>query len=201
MDSQTAESSALLASVISFLSSFPDFPDIVVQCTRKTEVRSWRTLFHHLPPPEELFREALHHNKLKTAGGYLLVLHTLEDSNSSSDQAIRLLKRAKQAQDWDLCKELARFLMALDQSGDVLREAMQRVEYEPPSPVAPNGVSNEGRQLKIPNSRQGGVLNEDGSQNGTASLASSPGNSSDSHSRYEAATDYFANPNNSSGAA
>ena len=120
----------LLPSVLSFLSSFPEYLDILVQCTRKTEVRSWRTLFAHLPPPQELFEESLRKGLLKTAGGYLLVLHTFEELSSSSQQLVRLLSRAKEEQDWELCKELARFLMALDESGATLRQALEMVQLK-----------------------------------------------------------------------
>ena len=119
---------ALLPSVLSFLSSFPQYLDIVVQCTRKTEVRSWQTLFAHLPSPQELFEESLKLGSLKTAGGYLLVLHNLEELHTGSDQSLRLLHRAKEERDWELCKELARFLMALDESGNTLREALAEVD-------------------------------------------------------------------------
>lgn len=65
--------------------------------------------------------------KLKTAGGYLLVLHTLDELGNSSGQLIMLLRRARAEGDWDLCKELARFLMALDASGETLRRALEEV--------------------------------------------------------------------------
>ncbi|KAK8166845.1 RIC1-domain-containing protein [Phyllosticta citrichinensis] len=135
VDNAPPPEQALLPSVLSFLSSFPQYLDIVVQCTRKTELRSWRTLFAHLPPPQELFEESLQRGSLKTAGGYLLVLHTFEELGSSSQQLVRLLERAKREQDWDLCKELARFLVALDESGATLREALEKVEL---------GTSGEG---------------------------------------------------------
>ena len=121
----------LLPSVVSFLSSFPDYLDILVQCTRKTELRSWRTLFSNLPPPKDLFEASLEKDMLKTAGGYLIVMQTLEENNHSSDECVRLLQKAKAAGDWELCKELARFLMALDQSGDTLRDAMERMQLQP----------------------------------------------------------------------
>lgn len=128
VDDPPDSESALLPSILSFLSSFPDYLDILVQCTRKTELRSWRTLFASLPSPQELFEASLEKGMLKTAGGYLLVLHTFEESESSSEQCLRLLRRAKQAGDWDLCKELARFLMALDTTGDTLRGAVKGME-------------------------------------------------------------------------
>ena len=71
---------------------------------------------------------------LKTAGGYLLVLSTFDELDASSEQCVRLLEMAKAAADWDLCKELARFLMALDESGGTLWHAMQRVNL----PIASN---------------------------------------------------------------
>lgn len=102
----------------------------MLQCTRKTEVRSWRTLFAHLPPPQELFARSLAAGDLKTAGGYLLVLHTLEDEDggkSSSRQVVELLARAKEEGEWELCKELARFLRALDEDGQTLVKALEDV--------------------------------------------------------------------------
>ncbi|EOD52114.1 putative duf1339 domain protein [Neofusicoccum parvum UCRNP2] len=42
-------------------------------------------------------------------------------------------RRAKNERAWDLCKELARFLMALDESGDTLREALELAELTSPT--------------------------------------------------------------------
>jgi RAB6A-GEF complex partner protein 1 len=153
VDAAPPPEQALLPSVLSFLSSFPQYLDIVVQCTRKTEVRSWRTLFSNLPPPEELFEESLQKGSLKTAGGYLLVLHTFEELSSTGDQVVRLLQRAKEEQDWDLCKELARFLMALDESGATLRQTLELVELKSPSaadPGLPSHFSFDSSRLGIP---------------------------------------------------
>jgi hypothetical protein len=139
--------------VLSFLSSFPQYLDIVVQCTRKTELRSWRTLFANLPPPEDLFEESLQKGSLKTAGGYLLVLHTFEELSSTGDQVVRLLQRAKEEQDWDLCKELARFLMALDESGNTLRRTLELVDLKTPGAIeeqAPAAFSFDTAKLSIP---------------------------------------------------
>ncbi|KAF2471953.1 RIC1-domain-containing protein [Lindgomyces ingoldianus] len=137
VDTAPPPEQALLPSVLSFLSSFPQYLDIVVQCTRKTEVRLWRTLFSNLPPPQELFEESLQKGSLKTAGGYLLVLHTFEELSSTGDEVVRLLQRAKEEQDWDLCKELSRFLMALDESGATLRQTLELVELRSPSAAKP----------------------------------------------------------------
>ena len=141
---------ALLPSVLAFLSNFPGYLDILVQCTRKTEVRSWGTLFAHLPPPQELFEQSLAKGMLKTAGGYLLVLHTFEEGETSSEQCVRLFQKAKEAEDYDLCKELARFLMALDSTGDTLREAVERIG------IGGSQTVNESVRLKTPTQKSPG---------------------------------------------
>jgi hypothetical protein len=69
--------------------------------------------------------------KLKTAGGYLLVLHNLDELEVGDDSVVELLGRAKDAGEWELCKELARFLMALDQSGERLKKALHVVDLDP----------------------------------------------------------------------
>lgn len=159
VDSSPPPEQALLPSVLSFLSSFPQYLDIVVQCTRKTEVRLWRTLFSYLPPPQELFEESLQKGSLKTAGGYLLVLHTFEELSSSSHQLVRLLQRAKEERDWDLCKELARFLMALDESGVTLREALEMVELGSPADKrgAEASFMFDRSRLRVPRQKWNGV--------------------------------------------
>ncbi|KAI1183253.1 DUF1339 domain protein [Nemania serpens] len=130
VDTVPPPETALLPRVLTLLSSFKQYLDIVVQCTRKTEVRSWRTLFAYLPPPQELFEESLQQGSLKTAGGYLLILHTFEELGTASEQSVRLLSRAIREEDWELCKELARFLAAMDRSGETLREAMELVNLQ-----------------------------------------------------------------------
>jgi hypothetical protein len=163
---------AVLPRVLSLLSSFKQYLDIVVQCTRKTEVRSWRTLFAYLPPPQELFEESLQRGSLKTAGGYLLILHTFDEMATASEQSVRLLGRAMREGDWELCKELARFLAALDETGDTLREALDMVGVsgiEAMSGGSPGGVGlgiHNGGLLEVPSRRGGGSTG--GSVNGSA---------------------------------
>ena len=155
-----------LPTVLSFLSTFPEFLEIVVQCTRKTELRSWRTLFAYLPPPKELFEASLRSGSLKTAGGYLLVLHTLAEITSTSPQVIRLLRAAQAAEDWELCKELARFLVALDESGSTLREALELVDVG--SPLG----SRQNSRASIDSALSNGYYDEFGGPGGERILAS-----------------------------
>jgi hypothetical protein len=157
---QMSKSRPLLPTVLSFLqASIPTelYLDILVQCTRKTELRSWRTLFTYLPPPKELFEHALKLNSLKTAAGYLLVLQSFDDKEDDGnderieDSVVRLLKLASQKGDWELCGELARFLIALDASGEMLRRAVATAGLRKrgqPSPTGPNGTGPVAQKLR-----------------------------------------------------
>lgn len=154
VDASLDPDDSAMPQIVSFLSSFPDYLDIVVQCTRKTEVRSWHTLFAYLPSPQQLFEESLEKDLLKTAGGYLLVLHTFQELETSSEQCIRLLRKAREAGDWDLCKELARFLMALDASGETLREALSQMDMESSGGASHRSI-DESVHLKTPRPAKG----------------------------------------------
>lgn len=156
---------AVLPRVLSLLSSFRQYLDIVVQCTRKTEVRSWRTLFAYLPPPQELFEESLQRGSLKTAGGYLLVLHTFDELATASEQSVRLLSRALREEDWELCKELARFLAAMDEGGDTLRRALEMARSRAEQGGDIDDAGGEvGSRLEVPQRK---VVNGSGAGDGS----------------------------------
>lgn len=165
-------------------------------------MRSWRTLFTYLPPPQELFEESLRRGDLKTAGGYLLILHTFEELSSSSEQLVRLLERAKNEGDWELCKELARFLTALDESGETLREALEMVGLRAPQEKVGSGsFMFEGSRLKVPaKSRRhlsldsgSGDSSRDASRSVSRSRSStvSPGDMGDRRTSESRERDYF----------
>lgn len=160
VDTSPRPEDAVLPRVLSLLSSFKEYLDVVLQCTRKTEVRQWKTLFAYLPPPQELFEESLQRGSLKTAGGYLIILHTLEELESATEQSVRLLSRAIGEADWELCKELARFLAAMDETGEILQEVMNMVNV-----AFRRDPSREtmGQRLEIPSSRTANGRNRSGS--------------------------------------
>lgn len=128
-----------LPAVLSFLQTVlspSQYLSTIVQCIRKTEVTSWRTLFAHLPEPQTLFEEALTLEDLKTASGYLIVLQGLdEDEEEETDieklegYVITLLKLAKQKNDFELCSELARFMIAIDPRGHALRRVIAQAGF------------------------------------------------------------------------
>ncbi|KAF8203148.1 RIC1-domain-containing protein [Pholiota molesta] len=128
-DSETAESSnEVLPAVIEFLDHFDASLDVVVGCARKTELTRWRHLFNVVGNPKGLFEMCLSFNRLKTAGSYLLVLHNLEQLDENSTEAVRLLTKAVEEKDWQLCRELLRFLHSIDDTGQALRNALSQVD-------------------------------------------------------------------------
>ena len=66
------------------------------------------------------------------------MLHNLEQLDEGNDDAIRLLTRAAESEDWALCRELLRFLRSIDTSGHALRNALSQVKVL--SAYAVNGV-------------------------------------------------------------
>ena len=130
---------SLLPAVLSFLQTVlspSQYLSTIVQCIRKTEITSWRTLFAHLPKPQTLFEEALALEDLKTASGYLIVLQGLdEDEEEETDieklegYVVTLLKLAGQKNDFELCSELARFMIAIDPRGIALRRVIAEAGF------------------------------------------------------------------------
>ncbi|KAJ5336130.1 uncharacterized protein N7506_004152 [Penicillium brevicompactum] len=121
----------ILPTVIGFLqASLParEYLDIVVQYRVAIMAHTIRLS----PSPKDLFEQALRLDALKTAVGYLLVLQAFEDEEQEHDgrieeYVVRLIALASQKGDWELCAELARFLIALDASGEMLQRAIARV--------------------------------------------------------------------------
>jgi len=66
--------------------------------------------------------------RLKTAGSYLLVLHNLEQLDENNGDVVRLLRSAIDAQDWQLCRELLRFLHSIDDTGKALGRALTETD-------------------------------------------------------------------------
>lgn len=127
----SASPDAILPTVIEFLDYFDVSLDVVVGCARKTELTRWRRLFDVVGNPKALFETCLATQRLKTAGSYLLVLHNLEQLDENSSEAVRLLKKAVEGKEWQLCRELLRFLQSIDDSGEALRTALLQVDLAP----------------------------------------------------------------------
>ncbi|KAI0963163.1 hypothetical protein AcW1_000322 [Taiwanofungus camphoratus] len=125
----------LLVVAVNFLDHFDVALDVVVGCARKIEMTRWPRLFEIVGNPKSLFETCLESNRLKTAGSYLLVLHNLEqlDGDGMNGDAIRLLRSGISAKDWQLCREILRFLQFIDESGTALRNALVEARVIPMS--------------------------------------------------------------------
>ena len=140
----TTRSGVILPAAIEFLDHFDVALDVVVGCARKTEMTYWKSLFSVAGSPKILFevgpkhtrslrfpndgaKTCLSSQRLRTAASYLLVLHSTEQLDENSDDAVRLLKKALDAKDWQLCRDVLRFLQSIDDSGQVLQHALTRV--------------------------------------------------------------------------
>lgn len=134
------------------------------------------------------------------------MLHTFEELSSTGDQVVRLLQRAKAEQDWDLCKELARFLMALDESGNTLRRTLELVELKSPGAeadlpaaftfqTATLGVPRPGRRRTNGSTTGLGIgfdrSNYDGGGSGSSRGGSSRSRSPTSPAMFAGGGDYF----------
>ncbi|PBL00950.1 RIC1-domain-containing protein [Armillaria gallica] len=143
--SSDAENAAsVLPTVIEFLDHFDEALDVVVRCARKTEMIRWRRLFSIVGNPKALFEMCLSSQRLRTASSYLLVLHTLEQLDEDNEDAMRLLKAAIDGKDWQLCRELLRFLRSIDDSGTALQNALTQTNLGSPdvSSSVGNGASH-----------------------------------------------------------
>jgi len=123
-DEAEASRDIILSTTVEFLDHFDAALDVVVGCARKTEMTRWRRLFNIVGNPKALFETCLASDRLKTAGSYLLVLHNLEQLDENSNDVIRLLQSAIDVRDWQLCRELLRFLHSIDDTGSALKRAL-----------------------------------------------------------------------------
>ncbi|WAR58504.1 hypothetical protein PtB15_5B738 [Puccinia triticina] len=143
-----------MARVARFLDHFAPALQVVAGCARKIDVSLWPRLFGAVGPPRRLFESALAQDRLSVAAAFLLLLPHYSPADDGLDEgsadslaadAQRLLASAVAATNWpvhlplfpslpaspadppvsgQLCKELMRFLAALDASGARLRRAL-----------------------------------------------------------------------------
>ncbi len=59
------------------------------------------------------------------------MLHGLEQLDGMNADAIRLLRSATSAQDWQLCREILRFLHSIDDTGAALQSALVETQIIP----------------------------------------------------------------------
>ncbi|BFY99791.1 hypothetical protein BsWGS_02831 [Bradybaena similaris] len=150
----------LLPRVVAFIQEFPEFLQTIVYCARKTEVALWPYLFSTVGNPKDLFEECLMNGDLETAATYLIILQNLEKPIISKQHATILLDSALEKGSWELCRDLVRFLKAIDSSDCSESSNVSRLSgssghaaFQTTPPLSPTGhstysysnVSNVGR--------------------------------------------------------
>ncbi|GAA5814889.1 hypothetical protein MFLAVUS_008392 [Mucor flavus] len=139
---------AILPSVIKFLDQFPHALDVIVSCARKTEVALWDHLFSVVGKPKDLFEMCLADGRLRTATSYLIILQTMQPLAVGGKDTIRLLQKAMDENDYELCKELLAHTSLYEGSGQTLEEALKMIKSRMESdPLSPN--SNEAQIDKV----------------------------------------------------
>ncbi|KAK2191888.1 hypothetical protein NP493_43g02028 [Ridgeia piscesae] len=104
----------LLPRVMAFVQEFPEFLQTVVHCARKTEVALWQYLFATVGNPKDLFEECVKLSQLETAASYLIILQNLEKLSVAHEYATMLLDAALEKCQWELARDLVRFLRSID---------------------------------------------------------------------------------------
>ncbi|KAI7899477.1 RIC1-domain-containing protein [Cokeromyces recurvatus] len=129
---------AILPLVIKFLDQFPHALDVIVSCARKTEVALWDHLFSVVGKPKDLFEFCLSEGRLRTATSYLIILQTLQPLEVGGKDTVRLLEKAMDEHDYELCKELVRFLSSIDSTGKTLQETLITIKSRMDDPLSPS---------------------------------------------------------------
>lgn len=131
---------ALLPSVLQFIDEFPVYLATIVQCARKTEVALWPYLFSvgTIANPRQLFQRCLDTKQLELAASYLIILQNMEPVSVSRQSAVVLLDAALETRNWDLAKDLIRFLRAIDPSD--VEPSTPTASWKPGSAPSPAGA-------------------------------------------------------------
>jgi hypothetical protein len=126
-DELHSDPSPLLRDTAELVCQFPQRLEVILGSTRKTEVKYWSRLFNVIGSPQELFEHCVSSGSLRTAAGFLLILHNLENFEQRKDNTERLFKLAYDSGDFELCCDLSRFLTAVDPTIETLRKTLVAV--------------------------------------------------------------------------
>lgn len=124
-DNSNSGSKDILTEVMSLVANFPQYLEVVLGCVRKTELKYWPLLFDRIGSPQLLFDQCIEKNKLSTASGYLLVLHSMDILSGESTKL--LLKLGYERGMWELCREVCRFICLDDPTGETLRKTLDDI--------------------------------------------------------------------------
>ncbi|CAB3411376.1 unnamed protein product [Caenorhabditis bovis] len=103
----------LLPRCVAFIHEFPEFLKTVAHCARKTELALWPALFDVTGSPNALFEKCLEQGELENAASFVIVLQNFESTETSMEQAARLVRSALDAGKWSIVREMVRFARSI----------------------------------------------------------------------------------------
>jgi RAB6A-GEF complex partner protein 1 len=103
-------STSALRQTLAFLRRFVQFPEVVVRCARKTDVRLWPKLFSFAGQPRDLFHECMEQHLYQTAALYLRVLLNIDGLDVARRCACTTLNAVLESENLELVSDLLRFL-------------------------------------------------------------------------------------------
>ncbi|OMH86195.1 RAB6A-GEF complex partner protein 1 [Zancudomyces culisetae] len=115
LDSISSDSEKL-EQVVSFISKFKVFHQVIAHTARKTEMKLWAMLFKYTNTPSEIFLDCLNKNDVKTAMQLLIVLHNMESTDVFEYLSLCLLDCAERNHDGVACLEILTFVKQLKQN-------------------------------------------------------------------------------------
>eukprot|EP00730_Choanoeca_flexa_P004200 TRINITY_DN11627_c0_g1_i1.p1 TRINITY_DN11627_c0_g1~~TRINITY_DN11627_c0_g1_i1.p1 ORF type:complete len:960 (+),score=210.53 TRINITY_DN11627_c0_g1_i1:215-2881(+) len=110
VDDPVEDVTELLPRIVSFVKQYNNWKTVVVQCARKTEMSTWDKLFEHAGTPTEIFQACMQDDDLVTASSYLMVMQAKLSVEQTRHHTFDLLAAALSKDEWDLARDLIRFL-------------------------------------------------------------------------------------------
>jgi len=137
--------------VVNFLKKFPQFPEVVMRCTRKIDASLWKDLFKYIGDPVVLYQKCLSNGRIEIAASYLKILQNLISDDYSRKCAIELLEIVLDFDNIDLAGDLVRFLYTsddeLDQCSDAEAAGMEDDDVE--EEASKQNKANRSKESKI----------------------------------------------------
>lgn len=125
-EAMEAKARLALTSAADLVAEFDQALDVIVSVARKTDADQRKALFEACGNPGDLFTVALHTNRLRTAGCYLLVVSELDGAAAGRRAAEELLHKTLEAGGYDFALEIVRFLLRAGREEDLEAEELAR---------------------------------------------------------------------------
>eukprot|EP01080_Neovahlkampfia_damariscottae_P004233 gene4233-7570_t len=107
-------SDLVLPKIILFLKEFKQYPAILINCLRKTDISLWSKLFKLIGDPKDLFSDWLKKNYLNETGYLLRILQQTEGISYAYSSSFLVLEEILKSNQFDISNDLIRFINTLE---------------------------------------------------------------------------------------